>query len=237
MGKQTVRKTETGSPQEGLAGEARGPQIELLIPKLSSPRAVERERARGELVAFGALAVAELLEAFESASERGRLEICKALTEIADPSAIPTLIQCLEDDHQDLRWVAAEGLLNIGGPAVEPLLLALIDRAWAYTILEGAIHVLRGLSQRVSQPIFEPLIAAAMRAPEAGVNVPPAAQAALSAWREIWKQGASPGRVPAAVSFFTSSATSALIWAAILLPSRMVAGILKLNILQEWGQS
>jgi hypothetical protein len=102
--------------------------------------------------------------------------------------AVPALIERLEDDHQDLRWVAAEGLLNIGGPAVEPLLLALIDRAWAHTILDGGVHVLRGLSRHMSPPIFEPVISAALRAPEPGVNVPPAAEAALSLWREIGSQ-------------------------------------------------
>jgi hypothetical protein len=191
MNKQTTRKTELELPGEGLAGAARGPRIRLLIPKLSSPQAVEREEARIEIVAFGTLAVAELLDAFETADERGRLEICKALTEIADPLAIATFIQCLEDEQQDLRWVAAEGLLNIGAPAVEPLLLALIDRAWAQTILDGAIHVLRGVSRRIAPRLFDPLIMTAQRAPEAGVNVPPAAQAALSVWRQISREGLS----------------------------------------------
>jgi HEAT repeat protein len=188
MSRNTKRKAEAESPSDTLAGAAQGPHIRLLIQNLSSPQAVERERSRVELVAYGAPAVPELLDALGSADERGRLEACKALAEIADPAAIPTLIQRLEDDHQDLRWVAAEGLLNIGGPAVEPLLLALIDRAWAHTILDGAVHVLRGLSRRMSQPVFEPVISAALRAPEPGVNVPPAAETALSTWREIGDQ-------------------------------------------------
>jgi hypothetical protein len=168
-----------------------GSRTQQLIEKLSSPRAVERERARGELVSFDERAVPELLKSFGTADERGRLEVCKALAEIADPSAVPTLIQCLEDEHQDLRWVAAQGLLNMDGPAVEPLLLALIDRAWAHTILDGAVHVLRGLSRRLSEPIFEPVISAASHSPEPGVNVPPAAQTALTRWRQIWNAAAS----------------------------------------------
>ena len=74
---------------------------------------------------------------------------------------------------------------------IEPLLLALIDRAWAHTILDGAVHVLRGLSRRVSEPIFEPVISAAVRAPEPGVNVPPAAETALTTWRDIWSRAES----------------------------------------------
>jgi HEAT repeat protein len=191
MTKNAKQKTEVESSADALAGAARGPHIRLLIENLSSPQAVERERSRVELVAYGATAVPDLLGTLGAADERSRLEAAKALAEIADPLAIPTLIQCLEDDHQDLRWVAAEGLLNIGGPAIEPLLLALIDRAWAHTILDGAVHVLRGLSRRVSEPIFEPVISAAVRAPEPGVNVPPAAETALTTWRDIWSHAES----------------------------------------------
>ncbi len=160
-----------------------GDIVSRLIQNLSSRHAVERERGRAALVALGGPAVGPLLGAFASADERGRLEICKALTEIADPAATRLLIQCLEDDHQDLRWIAAEGLLNIEGPAVVPLFVALIDRASAHTILDGAAHVLRGLSRRVSRTIFDPVVAA-MHGPEAGVSVPLAAETALAQWRE-----------------------------------------------------
>jgi HEAT repeat protein len=178
---------------ESLADPAVGAEpvspIREAIQKLSSRQSVQRERARSELVALGEATVPDLLDAFESRDERGRLEICKALTEIAHPSAASMLLRRLEDDHQDLRWIAAEGLLNIGGPVVEPLLLALIDRASAHTILEGAVHVLRGLSRRVSEPIFEPVISA-VRSVEPGASVPPAAEAALFKWREIWREPA-----------------------------------------------
>jgi HEAT repeat protein len=179
----------TESSADAAVGAGSVSPIRQLVQKLSSPRSVERERARSELVALGAATVPDLLEAFESGDERGRLEICKALTEIAHSSAASMLLRRLEDDHQELRWIAAEGLLNIGGPAVEPLLLALIDRASAHTILEGAVHVLRGLSRRVSEPIFEPVISA-VRGVEPGASVPPAAEAALFKWRAIWSEPA-----------------------------------------------
>ncbi|HXY32992.1 MAG TPA: HEAT repeat domain-containing protein [Planctomycetaceae bacterium] len=194
MSKSTPEKAKDETSSETLATAARGPQIRLLIERLSSPRAAEREEARGEIVEFGAPAVPELLTALETANDRGRLEACKALAEIAHPSATPALIKFLEDEHQDLRWVAAEGLLNIGGWAVTPLLLALIDRAWAHTILDGAVHVLRGWSRRIPDPVFERLISAAMHSPEPGVSVPTAAEAALAKWREIWNEEAASHR-------------------------------------------
>jgi HEAT repeat protein len=183
MGKHTNHGADPDSPVHTKVVSEPGDSVSRLIQNLSSGTGVERERGRAALVALGGPAVGPLLQAFASADERGRLEICKALTEIADPAAIHLLIQCLEDHHQDLRWIAAEGLLNIGGPAVEPLLVALIDRASAHTILDGAGHVLRGLSRRVSRTIFDPVLAA-VHGPEPGVSVPLAAQTALAQWRE-----------------------------------------------------
>jgi HEAT repeat protein len=134
-------------------------------------------------VAVGEPAVPELVATCETVGDRGRLEIYKALTEISDAAATPMLIRGLEDEYHDVRWVAAEGLLNIGAPAVERLLLALIDRARDHTILDGALHVLRGLSRRGAEPLLKPLISA-IRGPEPGVHVPPAAETALSIWRQ-----------------------------------------------------
>src|SRR5580692_6441885 len=183
MRKHTNHGAEADSPVHTAVVSEPGDLVSRLIQNLSSHRAVERERGRAALVTLGERAVGPLLVAFASVDERGRLEICKALTEIADPAAIRLLIQCLEDEHQDLRWIAAEGLLNIDGPAVEPLLAALIDRASAHTILDAASHVLRGLSRRVSRTIFDPVLVA-VRGPEPGVSVPLAAQTALAQWRE-----------------------------------------------------
>lgn len=169
-------------PEPAVARRFNSP-ITKLIDELSSPRSPDRERARDQLVAVGEPAVPELVATCETVDDRGRLEIYKALTEISDAAAIPMLIRGLEDGSQDVRWVAAEGLLNIGAPTVEPLLLALIDRARDHTILDGALHVLRGLSRRGAQPLVKPLISA-IRGPEPGVHVPPAAETVLSIWRQ-----------------------------------------------------
>ncbi len=138
MRKHANHHAEPDSPVHTAVVSEPGDLISRLIQNLSAHHVVERERSRAALVALGGPAVGPLLGAFASADERGRLEICKALTEIADRAATRLLIECLEDDHQDLRWIAAEGLLNIDGPAVEPLLVALIDRASAHTILDAA---------------------------------------------------------------------------------------------------
>lgn len=176
--------TNIGDHTEALAAESNSSQISNWIDQLSSPSVVVRERARESLVDLGRAAVGELISTFETADGYQRWEACKALTEIADPASIAVLIHALESNHQDIRWVAAEGLTNIGSDAIAPLLVALIHRACAYTILDGAYHVLHAFAKRASEPIFDALIAA-IRGSHPGVSVPPAAEHALLRWREL----------------------------------------------------
>jgi HEAT repeat protein len=166
-----------------------------LIQQLSARNVATREHARQTLVGIGPLAVADLTRATRTADMVGRLEACKALAEIAHEAAIPALIRCLEDSHQDVRWVAAEGLLNIGSEAVEPLLLALIDRAASFTILESANHLLHGFARRSTEPIFDPLIAT-LKSSEPGAAVPPAAEDVLVKWRALSADVAGGHRPP-----------------------------------------
>ena len=155
-----------------------------MIDQLSSRNAIVRERARESLVAVDEPAVHDLIVALETTNDHVRLEACKALPQIADASSVPALIRALESEHDEIRWVAGEGLVNTGGSAVEALLRALIDRAIAHSILAGAHHVLHAIARRGSEPVFEPVLAA-IAGPEPAVNVPPVAEQALLRWAEI----------------------------------------------------
>jgi hypothetical protein len=62
-------------------------------------------------------------------ASRTRWEAAKALSEIADPLAATALVNALEDDDADIRWVASEGLTALGRDGLEPLLAALLERA------------------------------------------------------------------------------------------------------------
>jgi HEAT repeat protein len=179
--------SEGGESQEQSslgAAHQPGSRVAELIAQLSSPRAATRERARQGLVALGRPAVEPLVASLSSTNEQARLEATKALAEIADPSAIPALARALEADQQDIRWVAAEGLVNIGSDAVEPVLRALIDGAARHTILDAANHVLHAFARRSSEPIFEPVLAA-LKGPEPAVSAPLAAENALIKWRQL----------------------------------------------------
>lgn len=56
-----------------------------------------------------------------------RQQIVEKLGELGDERAVWTLIRSLKDDYTPLRNAAVDALINIGAPAVEPLLEAMIE--------------------------------------------------------------------------------------------------------------
>jgi hypothetical protein len=80
-------------------------------------------------------------------SENGhiRLEALKVVKYIADRRSIPVLIYLLDDSETGIRWVAAEGLVNIGRSCIRPLLRSIRDRKNPAFLYKGAHHVLNSL--------------------------------------------------------------------------------------------
>jgi HEAT repeat protein len=80
-------------------------------------------------------------------SENGqvRLEAVKVVKYIADRRSIPVLIYLLDDSEAGIRWVAAEGLVNIGRSSIIPLLRSIRDRKNPAYLYKGAHHVLNSL--------------------------------------------------------------------------------------------
>jgi HEAT repeat protein len=80
-------------------------------------------------------------------SENGhlRLEALKVVKHIADKRSIPILIYLLDDSENGIRWIAAEGLVNIGRSSILPLLKSIRDRKNPTFLYKGAHHVLNSL--------------------------------------------------------------------------------------------
>jgi hypothetical protein len=74
-----------------------------------------------------------------------RLEAVKVVKYIADRRSIPILIYLLDDSETGIRWVAAEGLVNIGRSTILPLLRAIRNRKNPTFLYKGAHHVLNSL--------------------------------------------------------------------------------------------
>jgi HEAT repeat protein len=136
------------------------------------------------LVRAGPAALGPLIAALPTADGVARWEIVKALGEIRDVAAAEVLIETLDDQRFDVRWLAAEGLIRLGEAGVAPLLRSLECAAWDNVWLrEGAHHILRSQLGGPLGTTIAPLVAA-LEGPEPGVTVPLAAFQALSAREE-----------------------------------------------------
>lgn len=62
---------------------------------------------------------------FSPVNERMRVEVSKIICFIADKRSIPALINLLEDNESDVRWIASESLIRIGRKSIVPLLTSL----------------------------------------------------------------------------------------------------------------
>ena len=161
-----VSKSKEQDNKEGAA---------LLITDLASHNDTKRVKARHSLVAMGKAAVPLLTETLKSRNSLMRWEAAKALGEIGDPSTARALVDALEDEDFDVRWLAAEGLTKLNINALRPLLQALEKRGDSVLLQEGAHHVFHDLAKGGLRKFLAPVLAA-LEALEPGKEVPWAAQ-------------------------------------------------------------
>jgi HEAT repeat protein len=124
--------------------------IETLMEKLASKKGLYRQKARKSLVALGKPAVSYLTLALDNSKlDQLRWEAAKALNSICDTSAIPSLVQALEDKDQDVAWLAAEALIKLKKAAWPVLLQTLIKRGPDSVLMrQGAHHILRNQKEK-----------------------------------------------------------------------------------------
>ena len=157
--------------------------IDSLVAELGDGDGLVRERARLTLVYIGEPVVVSLIEALTDNRQGVRWEAAKALRDIADPAAAPTLVVALEDRVFDVRWLAAKGLIAIESKSIVPLLKALIERSDSVWLRQGAHHVLKELVAGELEDILDPVVTA-LEGPDPAVEVPVLAEVALNMLRE-----------------------------------------------------
>jgi len=160
------------------------PIIAMLISDLANKDGTVRVTARRLLVAIGPKAVDELISTTRNKDQQIRWESLKALAQIGDSGAVQALIEALSDSNFDIRWIAAEGLIAIGQPALVPLLRALKSHADSLALLEGAHHILHDIKKDGCQFVLRPVLEA-LEDSEPSLEVPFAANKAI-AWLEKW---------------------------------------------------
>jgi hypothetical protein len=161
--------------------DPRDARIPSLLCSLAGGDPVAREKARETLVAVGRPVVPALIQLLSNRRPLARWEAAKALCGIADPLAATALVNALDDTDDDVRWVAAEGVIALGREGLQPLLAALLERAQSSWFCEGAHHVCYTLvTKRQFGPILRPLLAAFDQF-EPQVAIP------LAAYTALWK--------------------------------------------------
>ena len=158
-------------------------KINALIQLLSDKDGYVREKARLTLVKIGKEATVPLTEILASKDQQTRWEAAKALVAIANPAAIPSLINALEDKVFDIRWLAAEALVAIGHESLPLLLEALQKRPKESFLTEGARHAIKYILRDNPKDIelkelLKPVVAA-LEGPVPKVETPGAAQTVL----------------------------------------------------------
>jgi len=127
-------------------------EMKQLIGTLCSNNGQERQKARSALVEKGNKSIDFLMELLNSPKHIYRWEAIKTIEEINAPQSIPIFLDALEDEKSDIRWIAAEGLINMGKLSVEPLLKRLLEKSEVVFVLEGAHHVFIDLKKNKMLP-------------------------------------------------------------------------------------
>ncbi len=126
--------------------------IEELIQVFGTESGKDREEARDRLVSKGNVAVSSLVDLLDHPQYIYRWEAMMTLKNIKEESLIPVFIKRLTDREQDIRWIAAKGLIHQGKATIKPLLDLLIDNSESVFAIEGAHHIFNGLHKNKQLP-------------------------------------------------------------------------------------
>lgn len=151
----TVNKTEYNYIDLDLKEYSK--EVAPLIVGLVSEQSHERKDARKKLVNMGKDIVPQIHKTLFSKNKLLKWEAARTIKEIGDASSIPVFIQLLEDPESDIRWIAAEGLINAGRESIVPLLKEIMAKGDSHYIRNGVHHVFRELFDDVEKKLFHQL--------------------------------------------------------------------------------
>lgn len=122
--------------------------ISNIARDLLSKNYLLRKKAREELIEIGKPSLDVLTELASSKDETVRWEAMITITQIGSEETLGLLMKALEDEEFSIRWLAADGIVNLGKYAIRPVLEKLMDNPDSDFIRRGAQHVLRELKNK-----------------------------------------------------------------------------------------
>jgi HEAT repeats len=101
--------------------------------------------------------------ALHSSDAETRARAVRNLRQRRKDKAVPALLEALADSNPGVRWLAGEALIQIGKPAVAPLLRLLTTAPAEPSLYHEAAHVLRHLQLPEFGNLLRPVINACAR--------------------------------------------------------------------------
>ncbi len=163
------------------ADDLQSKDIPSLIKRLQSPDSIARLKAHDILSCIGAAAIPELLKALSTADVHLRWQIIKVFDSIQDPMTIPILIRQLKHENAEIRWAAANALINHRREIILPLLEALTHNFDSLWFRQSAHHIFHVLHDNGKLLPLEEKVYKALEDITPQVSVPWAAEKALEA--------------------------------------------------------
>lgn len=134
------------------------PDIKTLIEKLNAQDVNVKAASVKALVEAGEPAVGPLIKVLNSKDPEIRENAAITLGKIKDERAIDPLIKLLTDEEWEVESAATSALVEIGEPAVEPLVFILQDKSGDVFLRMKVIAVLAGIKdERAIQPMIRVL--------------------------------------------------------------------------------
>ena len=121
--------------------------MERYISLLQSNDGSERTKAREALIKIGKPVAPYIMALLTHPLNHIRWEACKTLERIREPKTAPLLAKRLMDDDMDVRWVAADALIELERYAIVPLLELIEEQFDSPVLREAAHHVLHSLKE------------------------------------------------------------------------------------------
>jgi len=151
----------------------------LIKELLDSKNSVKKLAARSTLVGMDKSITPKLHKLLNSENGLLRMEAAKIVELIADRRSILFLINLLGDKEFEIRWIAAEGLIKIGRPAILPLLKSIRDGKSSFILNKGAHHILLSILKEDEKNKLTTLLFSLDDAQELGETAPVEASEAI----------------------------------------------------------
>lgn len=159
-------------------------EIAALIPGLLSTHLKQRSSSRRKIEKMGVAILPEIHKMIWAKNKQLQWEAAKIVQNIASPQSLDALISLLEDPESDIRWIAAEGLINIGRKSIVPLLKAVIEKGESLDLQHSARSVFKRLFTKEEKIRFSDLLRALKNKHKTAIIAPAKASEVMAFFRE-----------------------------------------------------